>query len=998
MANGFPTQLSLYLCLCALASSTGLANDWPEPFRRDANLNHVHFVDQNVGWAVGDRGAVWHTQDGGQAWELRSCSQSKRLTAVTFLDAERGWLAGGAVEPYSMDGAGFILTTEDAGQTWQPMKRAALSYVHDLSLHDDRHAVVVGSRWPLFPSGVFHTRDGGRGWHPLPVPTDEDWIACETNLSGELLLIGRHQAIGQLSPQSPRQGVGTADLQHHLRCGCWLDNGLAMVAGDEGTLLALVDDRWLDASAALPGSKARFDFQTITAVGKRIWLAGAPGNIVWRSDNAGRTWSAMPTGQALPIHDLYFVDAEHGWAVGALGLILATSDGGQSWEVQHGEQRRIGALVVSGSSQQFPWTVMAHLSSEHPVRSHAIVVAGATDTAVPQSYVVDPAIRLSEAALSLGASGADRWTEFPVADNIVQPNRHAIEAGWALYQRPLDLSQSGTNRLTQRLTTAIRQWRPDLIVLNSDEKQPHLNRLLVEATIAAKTAAAQPDTQDGPPGLLPPWQVRHIITATTSAPTGASTSARLLPSRLSLPLGSSIGELATNAAALLEPPPHAAAPVYLKSVMGAPARGDLGVLFAAKTAAKRAASTRPLTGSIDGLAKQAQQRENTRALLERANSDHDAARSLQLIAQLPAASAARLMLNVANRFLAHGDTNNGKQTLSALRQQYPQHPAAKEALRQLFTLACSEEAQVRNRRGESFEINNTNSLSNEPVIQATHVVENLTNRTAEQWHSEFPSDQRGRPEFQFALASTRPADQSASLLNRLKQSAPTQPLRLSAAAEVWLQDSSRKSPKPIWNCRLGSRPTIDGMLDEPLWSDSVSQSLGKLKQLEHPLQTQLWIARDDRFLYLAAKCQRLSEINYPDPTRQDRPRDTMPGDLDRVDFYFDVNRDYSTGWRLGFDSRGWAIDSESGDVAWNPTWFVAASLNEQFWTVEAAIPLQELVLNATKLKTAWLGGAVRTVPGWGWQAWPPTSSAEPDWHELGLLMLNPFGERAAAAH
>jgi photosystem II stability/assembly factor-like uncharacterized protein len=40
--------------------------------RSDARLHDVCFVDPRCGWAVGDRGTIWHTEDGGRnAHQLR---------------------------------------------------------------------------------------------------------------------------------------------------------------------------------------------------------------------------------------------------------------------------------------------------------------------------------------------------------------------------------------------------------------------------------------------------------------------------------------------------------------------------------------------------------------------------------------------------------------------------------------------------------------------------------------------------------------------------------------------------------------------------------------------------------------------------------------------------------------------------------------------------------------------------------------------------------------
>ena len=57
----------------------------------------------------------------------------------------------------------------------------------------------------------------------------------------------------------------------------------------------------------------------------------SPGTLVFHSADGGRSWESFSTRQNLPIHSLTFIDERNGWAVGALGTILATVDGGRTW-------------------------------------------------------------------------------------------------------------------------------------------------------------------------------------------------------------------------------------------------------------------------------------------------------------------------------------------------------------------------------------------------------------------------------------------------------------------------------------------------------------------------------------------------------------------------------------------------------------------------------------------------------------------------------------------
>ena len=60
----------------------------------DATLRAVHFVDDNVGWAVGDDGVIWNTLDAGKHWDRQPTGVKASLRSVQFIDHNVGWVAG----------------------------------------------------------------------------------------------------------------------------------------------------------------------------------------------------------------------------------------------------------------------------------------------------------------------------------------------------------------------------------------------------------------------------------------------------------------------------------------------------------------------------------------------------------------------------------------------------------------------------------------------------------------------------------------------------------------------------------------------------------------------------------------------------------------------------------------------------------------------------------------------------------------------------------------
>jgi photosystem II stability/assembly factor-like uncharacterized protein len=71
-----------------------------------------------------------------------------------------------------------------------------------------------------------------------------------------------------------------------------------------------------------------------TRAGSRIVAVGEHG-IVLLSDDDGRTYrQARQVAASATLTSVSFVDAQHGWAVGQRGVILATTDGGENWALQ----------------------------------------------------------------------------------------------------------------------------------------------------------------------------------------------------------------------------------------------------------------------------------------------------------------------------------------------------------------------------------------------------------------------------------------------------------------------------------------------------------------------------------------------------------------------------------------------------------------------------------------------------------------------------------------
>jgi photosystem II stability/assembly factor-like uncharacterized protein len=89
----------------------------------------------------------------------------------------------------------------------------------------------------------------------------------------------------------------------------------------------------LDTPAQSSPLASRTLLQGVAKAGNRLVAVGQRGHIVV-SDDGGQTWKQAPVPVSSDLTAVFFADAQNGWAVGHDGVVLHSSDGGGSWQLQ----------------------------------------------------------------------------------------------------------------------------------------------------------------------------------------------------------------------------------------------------------------------------------------------------------------------------------------------------------------------------------------------------------------------------------------------------------------------------------------------------------------------------------------------------------------------------------------------------------------------------------------------------------------------------------------
>jgi len=962
------------------AAPDGMLDTVAQPMRNDARLSDVCFVDAQHGWAVGDRGTIWHTNDGGRRWDLQDSGVTCPLESVCFLDQNTGWAVGGWTHPYTHTSSGVVLITRDGGRHWQHNPRLLLPALKRAGFFDERRGWAIGCASAMYPGGLFTTDSGGQNWLPCGVDESPGWLTADFLNLRSGAIAGRNATAVALQ-QGRTQPARLPDLglrslrQVRLvapRYG-WLagEGGLLLITGDLGA-------SWQSPPGALPEEAAeQFDFAALAVRGPKVWVAGSPGTRVFCTQDAGRTWHAFPTGSRLPIHALHFVDDEHGWAVGALGTVLATDDGGRTWRRQRSAATRAAILGLFSQVEDVPLELFARLSGNEGYLG-IVEVLNPCDLAGSPHAEMPPADRLHEAVVAVGGSGASLAWRFPVRQPQLQLPAQQIIDGWDRAN-----NGRGIEELEAHVVRKIRLWRPDVIVTHdaSPRGDDPLRHLINQVVSQAVRAAGDPNcyskqiTRAG----LEPWQVRKVYAA---LPPPAQGSTDVTTAQVATRLGRSLADVAALPRGLLEDrytvaPPTLGFRLLVNNLPQEQGQRDFtsGIVLQPGGEARREPLDPPAE-SLDLLRRIAEKRRNMQAILEKSDKTPQGGTQLlgqagELILGLDSLSAGQILYQLGDRYYRSGRWDLAADTFTMLTTRYPDHPLSRPALIWLVQYYASAEAAW---RGQALP-----AAAQYPVQQATSAAAEAARQSDRPARAMALAKQieQTRPDlfaaavirFPLAAAYRAQVDKGIAHPTNLLVSQTRDAWWACAQGEAWLAERKGPPPKPVLACvPAASKPHLDGRLDDELWKQAKAAQLQSACYDDDNWPAAVMLAYDAEFLYVAIKCRQAPGAKY-ETAGGPRPRDADLAAHDRVDIFLDLDRDFATYYHFSIDHRGWTAEDCWGDKTWSPKWFLAAKTEDGCWTAEAAIPLDQLAGRRPKPRDAWAMGIQRTIPGVGFQSW-----------------------------
>ncbi len=707
--------------LLQTAEADGLLDEpLPASWQAEAALNDVCFIDRQNGWAAGDHGTILRTSDGGETWKtiaqlnqrvivnsgsngnlslsekLRGVSNRQvvesgrihqssdpkltcRLNGIFFLDQKHGWACGGYALPYLDRTQSVVLRTSDGGITWEVLHSTAAPALKQIHFNSLRNGWAVGGGSHKYRSGIYFTHNGGSSWSSdSPETPRKSWRRAARD-SANTIAVSESGSIGFSKPTSgnPADMDAAAILgtgPQHFSDVAIAGEKDAWAVGQQGAIFRSTDNGLSFRPAELiyndpdrhRQTLSLIDLETMTVTQDKIWAAGKPGSCLISIDRKTLNVTFHQTPVSTSIHKITFADAKTGFAVGDLGVILSTIDGGATWEVQRGRHRRLDVLNICASENDIPLNLLADLACENNLLCGTLLLSKEQE-ALSKVHIHQAVARCGNATMTRATKSSDK--NDPAA---------------------------GKTQLLHNIVKQIRQLRPTCVAIKGADQS-----LVTQAVFAAADRFVL--HKDQTDLNLAPWQVKRMLIADLGGGINISNE-KLLPLE-----GQSIADRVMISRSLLrmslhETKKHAPSTWRLLRFIG---RGDGGqsttavpvdetsLIKGIGQVAGRAAKSRTSTGLA--IIDRGGQKRKMFARLMKTNVHDEKSMSvwqndlLTLTLAVDRQQAGNWMMELADKYFAAGNPELASRTLQLLSTRWSEHAYAPAARLWLATYFSSDE-------------------------------------------------------------------------------------------------------------------------------------------------------------------------------------------------------------------------------------------------------------------------------------------------------------------
>lgn len=321
--NKLALLIAAILVVAAFAASPAQAAwTWKFPTPQGNDLIASYFVNTTRGWAVGMRGAIIRTSDGGTTWSAQESGTQKNLYGIYCVTDFICYAAGEG---------GVILKTTDGGNNWSALVSGVATDLFGVSCPADATTCYVTGAGGV----MLKTIDGGVNWPAQTSNTAKDLyaISCPMGDNSNCYAAGASGTVVKTINAGTTWGTlttGTAIDLFSIECPQAATPTTCFAAGT-GNVFKTSDSGLTWALGPIGGN-----FRSVSCPPGDVtncYVAGS-GGVVRYTSNGGNTYAFRDIPQTFKINSVFCVTASTCYVFCERGKVYKTTNNGQNYTIQ----------------------------------------------------------------------------------------------------------------------------------------------------------------------------------------------------------------------------------------------------------------------------------------------------------------------------------------------------------------------------------------------------------------------------------------------------------------------------------------------------------------------------------------------------------------------------------------------------------------------------------------------------------------------------------------
>ena len=277
------------------------------------NIYSMKFIDKNIGWAVGYRENDWYsgssvilkTTNSGRIWKTQLDNVGDAIKSVFFLDELTGWAAE----------EGVIYSTNDGGDNWF-MSTPGINNITSVFFKDRNTGWITRKTFNIYDNAIFKTSDGGQTWVPVSTQSSSSVFFINTSIGW---VVGPNGSILKSVDGGENWTIKTSGTSCDLKSVYFWDLNVGMCVGNSGTILLTKDggESWNPINININWDLTALTFTNSTS----IWITGDNGTII-RTTDLGNSWMSYNNVTGNNLRSVCFLNDQIGWIGGKQGTIF----------------------------------------------------------------------------------------------------------------------------------------------------------------------------------------------------------------------------------------------------------------------------------------------------------------------------------------------------------------------------------------------------------------------------------------------------------------------------------------------------------------------------------------------------------------------------------------------------------------------------------------------------------------------------------------------------